>query len=183
MKVAIKNLALFGLCCIPAAPAMSVNDTIESECYQSIVESRDIALDTPSYTIANGAIDSTIIAVTGFVAIPTLAAAVPAGVVLVAGHSLAASAVKESKIGAHERLLALLKEAAQFEESGATSLKGYPSLKELWLRVNGPIFKKITPQQVASSVLKAEYDIDFCTSAENYRLVHFKDYVLDDIKG
>ena len=183
MKVLIRNIVLGGLCSLFIAPAMSANETSNSECYQAILANRDFTLDSPSYTVANAALDSAILTASSVVAIPTLAATLPAGVVLVVGHSIAASAMKEAKVGAHNRLLTLLKEAAQFEKSNQQSLDGYPKLKELWYRVNGPFFKKITPLQVANSVLKAEYDIDFCSDSENYRLVHFKDYVLDDLNG
>jgi hypothetical protein len=144
---------------------------------------RDFTLDMPAYTKANEVVDSAILAATGIASVPTMAAALPLGAVLVVGHSIAASTVKEAKIGGHNRLLSLLREAALFSENDTQSLDGFPVLKELWYRVNGPFFKKITPKQVADSVLKAEYDIDFCADSDNFRLVHFKDYVLDDVKG
>lgn len=183
MKELVRRITVFGLCLLPLTPAISANEVSDSECYQTIMANRDFTLDTPAYTEANAVVDSAILTAASVASVPTLAATLPAGVVLVVAHSIGASAVKEAKIGGHNRLLSLLKEAALFTESDTQSLDGFPVLKELWYRVNGPFFKKITPQQVASSVLKAEYDVDFCSDAENFRLVHFKDYVLEDVKG
>lgn len=154
-----------------------------SECYQSILTSRDIKLDTPAYGVGNAALDSAILTASSVVAIPTLAATLPAGVVLVVGHNIGASVVKEAKVEGRNRLLVLLKESEQFLKNDQQNLKDYPTLRELWYRVNGPVFKKITPQQVAQSVLKAEYDIEFCKNPDNHHMVIFKDYVLKDVEG
>ncbi len=154
-----------------------------SECYQSIQASRDFKLDTPAYGLGNAALDSTILTASSVAAIPTLAATLPAGVVLVIGHNIGASVVKEAKVEGQNRLLALLKESESFLKDGQQDLKNYPTLRELWYRVNGPVFKKITPQQVAQSVLKAEYDVEFCKNPDNHRMVIFKDYVLKEIEG
>lgn len=158
-------------------------DEQPSECYQSILSSRDFQLDKPAYGLGNAALDSAILTASSVAAIPTLAATLPAGAVLVIGHTLGAAAVKEAKVEGQNRLLSLLKESALFLEDDKQDIKEYPALRELWYRVNGPIFKKITPQQVAQSVLKAEYDVEFCQDPKNYRMVIFKDYVLKDLDG
>ncbi|MBL4606643.1 MAG: hypothetical protein JKY01_02300 [Pseudomonadales bacterium] len=181
MKIVIRNIMLFVLCHLPVAAAWSANDS--SECCQAILANRDFTLDKPATNIVDDLADSVILTASSVAAIPTLAASLPVGVLLVIGHRIGSQAVKEVKITGHNRLLALLKESALFVEGDSRSLDGFPVLKELWYRVNGPIFKTISPREVADSVLKAEYDIDFCSDAGNYRLVHFKDYVLDDING
>lgn len=158
-------------------------DEQPSECYQSILSGRDFQLDKPAYGLGNSVIDSTILTASSVVAIPTLAAALPAGAVLVVGHSIGTIAVKEAKVESRNRLLALLRESALFLEDNKQDIKEYPTLRELWYRVNGPVFKKITPQQVAQSVLKAEYDVEFCQDSKNHHMVIFKDYVLDDLDG
>lgn len=183
MKELVRRITVFGLCLLPLTPAMSANEVSGSECYQTIMANRDFTLDMPAYTEVNAVVDSAILTAASVASVPTLAATLPAGVVLVVAHRIGASAVKEAKIGGHNRLLSLLKEAALFTENDTQPLDDFPVLKELWYRVNGPFFKKITPQQVANSVLKAEYDVDFCSYPENFRLVHFKDYVLEDVKG
>ncbi len=183
MKELVRRITVFGLSLLPFTPAISANDVSGSECYQTIMAHRDFTLDMPSYTQGNAVVDSAILTAASVASVPTLAATLPVGVVLVVAHGIGASAVKEAKVAGHSRLLGLLKEAALFTENDTQSLDGFPVLKELWYRVNGPFFKKITPQQVANSVLKAKYDIDFCSDAENFRLVHFKDYVLEDVNG
>lgn len=178
----MKKLSLIGVC-ISLALASVANAEGSSECYKSILSQRDYQLDKPAYGVTNATLDSAVLTASSVVAIPTLAASLPAGVLLVAGHQIGASVIKEAKVESQNRLLALLRESDLFLKDNQQNIDKYPTLKELWYRVNGPVFKKITPQQVAQSVLKAEYDVEFCKDPENYHMVIFKDYVLKDVEG
>ena len=97
---------------------------------------------------------------------------------------MGAAVVKEARVAGHSRLLNLLTESSEYvKDHSSKDLNEYPTLKTLWHRVNGPIFKRIKPKQVAESVLSVQYDIEFCKDSHNFRMVHFKDYVINNING
>ena len=160
----------------------SANSIESSQCYQAIQGSQAALYEKKPYKPQTFAMDSALVAATSIVMIPTLAASLPIGAVVMVGRDMGASVVKEARVAGHTRLLSLLQESSEFvKDDSSKELNDYPVLKELWFRVNGPIFKRIKPEQVAQSVLSAQYDVEFCKDNGNFRMVHFKDYVIDHI--
>ncbi|MBV1873728.1 MAG: hypothetical protein KUG80_03050 [Gammaproteobacteria bacterium] len=160
-------------------------DTIESsQCYQSIQDSKAALYEKKTNKVLDVAVDSALVATTSLAVVPTLGASLPIGVALIVGRDMGAAVVKEARVAGHSRLLNLLTESSEYvKDHSSKDLNEYPALKALWYRVNGPIFKRIKPKQVAESVLSVQYDIEFCEDSHNFRMVHFKDYVINNING
>ena len=160
----------------------SANPIEASQCYQAIQGSQAALHERKSFSAPTFVMDSALVAAASVVMIPTLAASLPIGAVVMVGRDIGASVVKEARVAGHRRLLNLLQESSEFvKDDSSKELNNYPALKELWVLVNGPIFKRIKPEQVAESVLSAQYDVEFCKDNGNFRMVHFKDYVIDHI--
>ena len=160
-------------------------DTIESsQCYQSIQDSKAALYEKKPYKASGVAVDAGLVATTTLAMLPTLGASLPIGMAVVVGRDMGTVVLKEARESGHNRLLNLLTESSEYvKDHSSKDLNEYPVLKALWYRVNGPIFKRIKPEQVAESVLSVQYDIEFCQDSHNFRMVHFKDYVINDIKG
>lgn len=160
-------------------------DTIESsQCYQSIQDSKAALYEKKPYKALDVTVDSTLVVTTSLAMVPTLGASLPIGMAVMVGRDMGSAVLKEAQVAGHSRLLNLLTESSEYvKDHSSKDLNEYPALKTLWHRVNGPIFKRIKPEQVAESVLSVQYDIDFCQDSRNFRMVHFKDYVINSING
>ena len=134
------------------------------------------------------AVDAAVIGGSMIAAVPTAFAALPVGATILVARTLGASTYKEVKLGSQGRTKQVVLESLaylQFGQQNNDRISDYPDLEELMIRVNGPlktiIGRGYSPEQVAKTVMKASQDQGFCGDADNYRMVHLKDYVLANI--
>jgi len=132
--------------------------------------------------------DAAVVGSTLVMALPTAFASLPAGATLLAVRSLGAPLYKEVKKDSQLRAKQIVLDAILYTQIGVVKegLRAYPALNELVVRVNGPVGTLLgqgySAQEVAGIVIKATEDPDFCQSSKNFRMVHFKDYVLANSK-
>ncbi len=152
----------------------------------SIAETESLKLFLNPALVAT---DAAIIGGSIAVAVPTALASLPAAATLLAARNLGAATYKEAKLGSQERVKQVVLDSLVYLQLDAQNeqakISDYPALEELLIRVNGPINTLLgrgySARQVAEMVVKASHDSNFCTNTGNYRLVHFKDYVLEHI--
>lgn len=117
--------------------------------------------------------------------LPTLGASLPIGLGVIAGRNVIRSVRNDVSIGGKERVLQLIDESNQYlEATSATTAEVpgdelYAALTLLWLRVDNAFAPQYDLEKVAQAVVEATQDANFCQDSSNYRMVHFKDYVLN----
>lgn len=154
----------------------------------SIAETESLKLFLNPALVAT---DAAIIGGSIAVAVPTALASLPAAATVLAARNLGAATYKEAKIGSQERVKQIVLDSLVYlqleTQNEQAEIYKYPALEELLIRVNGPVNTLLgrgySAQQVAEMVVKASQDSNFCTNTGNYRLVHFKDYVLEHINS
>ena len=144
-------------------------------------------LNTFTNPVALG-VDAAVVGGTVAMTLPTAFAALPAGATLLVARNLGVSTYKEAKLSSQERAKQIVLDAVVYKQLGLTNkevLANYPALGELMARVNGPVNTLLgrgySAEEVAGIVVKAINDPMFCANSSNFRMVHFKDYVLTHI--
>ena len=150
----------------------------------SIVQTKDMALFLNPKLLS---MDAAVVGSTLIMALPTAFASLPAGATLLTVRSLGAPLYQEVKKDSQLKAKQIFLDALAYRQINAAREKGlkqYPALNELVIRVNGPVGTLLgrgySADEVANLVIKATKESSFCHNSKNFRMVHFKDYVLEN---
>jgi len=158
-------------------------------CYGLVQEEINAIEQQPNISKLGLGVDSGVAVGSALAFLPTLGASLPIGLGLIAGRNIIRSVHKDASIGGKERLLQLIAESNQYlEATNATIVESaddelYAALTLLWLRVDNAFAPQYNLEMVAQAVVEATQDADFCQDSSNYRMVHFKDYVLNRLNS
>lgn len=154
-------------------------------CYGLVQDEINAIERRPNISKLGLGVDSGVAVGSALAFLPTLGASLPIGLGVIAGRNVIRSVHNDASIGGKERVLQLIDESNQYlEATSATTAEVpgdelYAALTLLWLRVDNAFAPQYDLEKVAQAVVEATQDANFCQDSSNYRMVHFKDYVLN----
>lgn len=161
-------------------------------CYDLVQKEISLVEQKPFISKLDVGVDSGVAMGSAIAFMPTMGASLPIGLGVIAGRNMIRSVHRDVSVGSKQWVLQLIAESNQYltasrpkasGEKGNTAIDDsqYSALKTLWLRIDNPFSAKYSLEEVASGVLAATQDNEFCEDPRNFRLVHFKDYVLNQL--
>lgn len=117
---------------------------------------------------------------------PTFGASIPMGMMAGGANYSSKYIHKQAYLGALERFMETILEAHHFHEQTLSKKiideKNYPYLTGLRKRVSGFFGPKLSLAEVANLINSANHDQEFCQDLRNLRIIHLKDYILENQK-